>query len=432
MPTNYDHLGRRGIRSSTSIDPKNVLEDIDTQIRTIDPHATPLLTLSSAFSKGKKPRSHKIQVVEYHGRDQIDYCSSVTLGTGNNTRFAKLTLDMPSMPTTKDVQYYYIQDKFYIAATDQTVEVVMTPGAAASLGGTELSLPTSFTGNTASRTEDGTVIVRNVERHPIQSFTTSDVYFMGRTIRESQDIEAVSRQRDLMYDCNFVEHKEAVLIFTEDQKKIIETKAGGLDWTFQQQQTFKEFKNDVESTLWWGERAVNLDHASRPTRHMRGMHHAIRTNVSAYNPMAVTDYEELFGNFLYDQAFRYNPNGYNKLGYAGGRFLFNFNKAFREYRRTVSLDPKDIGSTAGMDLETYMIPGGMKVALSRVENLRQNTSWEDWCYIIDPSTIELRIVKDFQSRMYANNDERDIKAMIEWQGTMAHHTEQANALLRTF
>jgi hypothetical protein len=45
--------------------------------------------------------------------------------------------------------------------------------------------------------------------------------------------------------------------------------------------------------------------------------------------------------------------------------------------------------------------------------------------------MELRVVKDFNSRFYQNNDERDYKIMMEWQGTIAWHLEQSHALLRT-
>ena len=429
----YDHLGRTGLRSSTSIDPKNVLEDIDTRIRNLDPNATPLLSLSSVISKGKTPKSHKIQVVEYHSRDQMDYCSTVVLGTAGYERFALMTLDQPSRPTMSTAMYYFVQDKMFIQATDQVVEVVMTPTSAIKQNGSELQLPVALTGSAVTnRTAPGTVVVRNTEARPMRTFAQSDIVFLGRTIHESQVIEAMSRQRDYLYDCNFVEHKEAVLDMTEDQKKLVTTKVGIPDWNFQQQETFKEFKQDVEQTLWWGERSVDLTEEGRPKRHMRGMHHSIRTNVAAYNPMSITDYEEMFGNFMYDQAFRYNPNGISKMCYAGGRFLFNFNKAFREYRRTSSLDPSSVGKIAGMNIDSYMIPGGFKLGIVRNETLKQNTAFENWAYVIDPACLELRVVKDFNSRLYALDNERDVKIMIEWQGTMAHHTEQSHALLRTY
>ena len=430
----FDHRGRPALRTSTSIDPKNVLEDIDTRIRTLDPNATPFLSLTSKISKGKTPTSHKIQVVEYHNRDQMDFCSSLTIGGGNYARFASMVLDQPSRPTMGNIMYYYVQDKFFIAATGQTVEVIFTPTAAIQISGSDFTMTAGnglMAAGITNRSVDGSVIVRNIEPHPIIPFTTSDVVFLGRTIYESQNIEAMSRQRDLIWDCNFVEHKEAVFNMTEDQKKIVVTRAGIPDWNFQQNETFKEFKQDVEMTLWWGEREVDLTEPSRPKRHMRGMHNSIRTNVSVYNPMTTFDYEELVDNFLYDQAFRFNPNGKNKFCFAGGRFLSNFNKAYREYRRTTSLDPKSIGKNVGLDIDTYSIPGGFKIAILRNEILRQNTSLENWCYVIDPATLELRIVKDFNSRMYNLDNERLLKTMIEWQGTMAHHTEQANALLRT-
>jgi len=162
---------------------------------------------------------------------------------------------------------------------------------------------------------------------------------------------------------------------------------------------------------------------------MRGLYNAIRTNVSAYDPTNVTDFEYMFSNFLYEQAFRYNPNGYKKLGLAGGRFLFDFNNAFREYRRTSTID--GVGKQIGLDLETYYLPGQHRVNLVRTEALRQNTALEYWCFVIDPSLMKQRNVKDYESRYYQNNDERDIKIMVEWQGTIAWHLEQAHSLLKT-
>jgi hypothetical protein len=196
-----------------------------------------------------------------------------------------------------------------------------------------------------------------------------------------------------------------------------------------QKEMMKEFKKEVEFTIMFGEREINLDTPGRPTRHMRGLYHAIRSNVGIYNPATVTDFEYMFSNFLYEQAFRYNPNGYKKLALAGGRFLFDFNNSFREYRRTSDL--KGIGTEIGLDLQSYYLPGGHRINMVRTEALRMNTPMENWCFVVDPSLAKLRVVKDYESRMYANNDERDVKIMVEWQGTVAWHLEQAHALLKT-
>ncbi len=45
--------------------------------------------------------------------------------------------------------------------------------------------------------------------------------------------------------------------------------------------------------------------------------------------------------------------------------------------------------------------------------------------------MDLRIVKNFNTRLYANNDERLAKLAVEWQGTISWHREESMALLRT-
>ena len=56
---------------------------------------------------------------------------------------------------------------------------------------------------------------------------------------------------------------------------------------------------------------------------------------------------------------------------------------------------------------------------------------EHWCFVIDPKEMDLRIVKNFNTRLYANNDERLAKLAVEWQGTISWHREESMALLRT-
>jgi len=426
----YDNRIRPGVRTTTSISPKQILEDLDETIHTLDPNATPIQAIVNYLGKGSKPVSNKIQVMQYDTFDNFDFCSSSTMGTGNYTRFANLTLDQASRPTTNSLMFYYPQDKLFIVETGQVVEVVMNERAAVSVGGSDFAIPAAITGNTTTRSLAGTVVVRNTEPDPVQDFTTSDVIYLGRTIYESQPIEAESAQRDVIFDCNFVEHKEKVLIFTEDQKKWVKTRGTMPDWDMNQKEMMKEFKTEIDSTLLWGERVVNMDVASRPTRHMRGLYNAIRTNVSVFDPTTVTDFEQLFVNFMYEQAFRYNPNGYRKIALCGGRFLIDFNMAFREYRRTSDLS--GIGKSIGLDMETYSLPGQMKLNLVRTELLRQNTALENWCFVIDPSLAKLRLVKDYESRYYSNNNERDTKLMVEWQGTVAWHLEQSHALLKTY
>lgn len=57
---------------------------------------------------------------------------------------------------------------------------------------------------------------------------------------------------------NFVEHKEKTIEMTEDQKEWVKTKGSKPDWDWQQQEMMSEFKIDVENTLMWGDRAIDM------------------------------------------------------------------------------------------------------------------------------------------------------------------------------
>ena len=104
---NYKNLNRPGTRTSTSINPIEILEDIDQKIRRLDPNATPLQTLGQIIGRGPKPQNVKVKVKAYHGYDNFDYCSGVTLGTGNFSRFALLKLDQISRPDVRDSTVSY-------------------------------------------------------------------------------------------------------------------------------------------------------------------------------------------------------------------------------------------------------------------------------------------------------------------------------------
>ncbi|KKN79180.1 hypothetical protein LCGC14_0341970 [marine sediment metagenome] len=428
----YQNKNRPGLRSSTTADPKAAMQDIDYRIRRLDPDATPLQVLSRYFGRGPVPKSHKVQVVQYHSFDNFDYCSSNGAGDAGEERMLRLVLDQRSRPSTNSAMLYYPQDKFFIAETGQVVEVVMNERAALQLGentNAEITVSTTLSGNTTSRSLAGTVVVRNIEPAALLPFTTSDVIYLGRTIAESQSIQAEPQQRDYVYDCNFVEHKEAVIIMTEDQKNLVQMEGVAPDWNMQQTECFKEFTRNVEFTAMFGERSPGLSVDKRPTRHMRGLFNAIRTNVAYYDPINVVGFEEMFINFLVEQGFRYNPNKRKKIALCGARFLINFNLAFRDYRRTSDLS--GIGKTLGLNADTYIIPGGFEVQLIRSEMLHQNTKLENWCFIIDPTMAEWCVNKDYNSRMYKNPSERDFKLMVEWQGTIKWQLEQTHALLRT-
>jgi len=432
----YRNIIRPGNITSTSHDARMLVEDINEEIRTLDEVATPLLTLSSYMGRGAKPKSPKIQSIQYHSFSHRDFASTLVLGSATSaqySRFGLLTLDQPTRPDVTDQMIYQPQDQFFIVETGQTVEVVMTPTDSISLAygnQNKLTLPTGVTGNTANVTSTGKIVVRAVRNEAIKSFTTSDLIFLGRSIYESQKIEANGVYRDLIYDCNFVEHKEKTMQMSEDQKEWIQTRFKKPIWDWEQQETMKEFKRDIENAMMFGVRNVDFTITGRPKYNMGGLYNAIKTNVSYYNPDGVTDWEALINSFCFEQAFRYNPNGKKKIAICGARFLNNFNQAFKDYRQTMGLAPSD--NKVGLSINTYMMPTGeeLKFIVSDFM-LPRGTKMENWCFVIDPKEMEMRIVKDIQTKLWKMEDERDSHLMMEWQGSISWHREQSMALLRT-
>ena len=430
----YDNVNRiitpGNARSSTSINPKMLLEDITEKIHTLRPEATPFDSLMRGIGRGPKPISPKVQVMQYHGFDNYDYCSAVTLGStvpnGGYERFARLTLTQPSRYTTNSSMWYQPQDRFFIVATKQVVEVVATPvDTIRTTVSTKATFPALLTGDTTTTTAAGTVVVRNLDPAPILPFTTSDIIYIGNALFQSQKIETVGHERDVLFDCNFVEHNDATFQITEDQKNWIKTRGTIGDWEFNQQKTIEEFKITQEYKYLFSKRSVDLTIPGRPKYTMDGLFNTIQTNVAVYNPDNITDWEVLMANFVNDQAFRYNPYGTTKIGLAGKRFVQNFNLYFRDQRRLTQSTP---GGKIGLNFDSYQF-GGFTLNLTRTDALRGPL--EDWCFVVDVEAADMRVVKDYATRLYANNDERDVKFMIEWQGTVAWNLEQAHALIRT-
>jgi hypothetical protein len=417
---------RRGIRTTQTVNPQNVKPDISEQIRTLYPEATPIITLMEKISSAGRPKSKKVQVRKYYATDFLDQITAVTVGTATETRFARLTVAQTSRPNISGLMYYP-QDKLYIVATGQTVEVVMTPEAAYQINGSDLTLTAGLTGNTTTRSAAGTIVVRVVEPVAIVNPGNSDFWHLGRTIWESQPIQAQSYQRDVVFDYNFVEHKEAVLDVTEDELEYVQTYGSMKDFDFQKRETIEEFKKQINNTCWYSERAVNYDQNGRPTYHMRGLLNAIKTNVTVYNPtQSGLDFEELISNFMYKQAFRYQ-GAKRKFAFVGADFLHNFNRAFREYRRS---DINVAKQTPGLNITTYDWMG-YQLDLVRNETFRLGTPQSHWCCVIDPEQIDYHVTKNYDVREYSNNNERDKKLMIEWSGTLSFHLEEHHALLRT-
>lgn len=424
----YLNTTRPGLRTTQTVNPQSVKPQLNEQIRTLRPESMPINYLLEKIGASGKPKSKKFQVRKYYATDMLDQVTAVTLGLSadSETRFARLTIANISRPGITGM-IYYPQDKIYIASTGQTVEVVMTPNAAYQINGADLTLTTTLTGNTTTRSAAGTIVVRVVEQVPYLTHGVSDIWLLGRTIWESQPIQAQSLQRDLVYDFNYLEHKEWVLNFTDDQIDYVEQYGGVKDFTFQQQELIRESKEQVDLTLWTSERAVNYDQQNRPTYHTRGILNAIKTNVAVYNPTAPgLDFEQLVSDFMYKQAFRHQ-GGMRKWAFAGADFLNNFSRAFREYRRS---DINVSKQTPGLNIETYSWMG-YTIDFIRNERFRLGTAMSNWVCVIDPEQIDIHVAKNWDTRNYNLASEREKKVMYEWSGGIAFHLEEHHALLRT-
>lgn len=437
---NYRNLNRPGVRTTATADPKAVMEDISYSVKSLSPEATPVLSIMSKIGKGAPPKGKKIWVAQEHLFDDVDYCSKVTFSEDGMSsawkRYAVLTLDQASRPDTNQQMYYSPQDVLYITDTGQTVEVVATPVASIRIG---LGVTDFWTfdqgllgdtpGPNVSKTHAGTVLVRNIEPYAMQRFVTSSVIFMGRTIFESQKIEATPKQRDFIWDCNYVEHKEAVIKITEDQADLIKMHSQVPDFTHQQRAMINEFKKEIERKIIFGHRGIDTTVSGYPKYFMDGVINTVKTNVAYYDAATPggPEFEKMIQWFMYEQAFRYNPGGTQKIAYAGGKFMMKFQQAFSEYRRTKSLK---VSGDVGFNIDSYDFMGNT-LGLVRYEGFRQGTDMENWCLVIDPSLMVLRTKKDFVTRPFDMPDERIKTLMVEWQGTVSFQLEQAHALLKT-
>lgn len=423
----WNNLARRGVRTTQTVNPQTLVKDVDDRVRSLDPEATPLLSINEIIGTGPVPKSRKMEVMQHYTFDNWDSVSEVTVGTSAEVRYARLTLEQKSRPSVNGSMFYYPQDTFYIVATGQNVVTVMTPDAAYKVNGSEMTLTAGLTGNTTTRTAANTIVVMNIEQSQIISFSSSDVIYTGRTIWESQPIEAQSTQEDVVFDCNYVEHLECVLELSGDQKKFVQQYGKLNDLNFQQTEKIKAFKKQIHYKLWFGERSMEMSQNNRPTYYTRGILKSIKTNVTVYDPTQTDDFERLVSNFMEEQAFRHTPNGRNKVAYCGVKFLSNFDRAFREYRRS---DLSDKNPTPGFHVNKYFWQG-CTLSLIRDETFRQGTPMQNWCVVVDPLESQLCVETNFKSRRYELPTDRDLKWMWEWVGGIRHHREETSAILRT-
>jgi hypothetical protein len=420
-----------GTQTAARKNPMSILPDIKEKVKTLDPEWTPALSMLSYFPSGRPAQNKKVWIAQHYGFDHWDVVTAVTVGAAPNNRFARLTIsNKPRL--NKSTVFYSPQDVLRLP-NDQVVEIVMTENAAYDVNGQSITLPIGLTGNTTTRSAPGTIVVRAVQEEPIRPFTRGDIIWMGRTIWESQPVGGLPRAEDIVYTYNFVEHMEEIFEITEDQQNFYKTRFGFEQANKQLELLKRRIHKNVDYRIMWGQRAVNFDQFNRPTYRMAGIMEQIRTNITYYNPDTTDDFETLVSEFMYQQAFRHNPNGNTKVGLAGPRFLNNFQYAFKSMRRH---DTNDAKVTPGLNIDTYNFMGfNLKLVLNPA--FRHDTYLQDWLVVIDPVEFELKTNKGFVTKQYAsskpsNPDRGRVDGWaIEWQGTILGNFEETSAVLRT-
>lgn len=428
MPDMYGH--RRGLRTTQTVNPDNILPDIEDILYRADPTKSQLSNILDQIRGGKEPVSKKVTVRLYDSFDPLDEIVAITLGdvADGEQQYARLTMAQRSVRATTNDMFYQPGDTL-AADNGQQFMVVMTPTRAllsAIPGG---ALTTGLTGNTTTRTAPGDIVVRNVDAAPIRVGNIQWVQFMGHTLYEGEPVQQQSIQRDPYFDANYVEHLERVMECTEDETKYIKTYGVKTDMQFQKEEMLHEIKQDVELKYMFGIRNIHQDFDNQPKHFMGGLLYFVRSNIMTYNPFAVTDYEKLIQDWMVQHVFRITPNGMEKTIFCGEIAHINFMRAFKDMRRIETTAGKK-AQLAGLDIETYKL-GSRTINLVDYKHFRLGTKWEHWMLALDLPELEKRIKTNFSIRKANTDLERVIRYAVDWEGTLAVHREQSHALLRT-
>lgn len=419
----------KGTGSTVRVNPMILKRDIDEKVRTLEPEATPLLTLLGNVWKGmgKPPESKKIETLQHYAFDHIEEVSYVLLGTGSYKEFVLVKIPQKTRPKSGSTMFYSPQDMFTLP-TGQQAMVWCTPDACYKVNGAEYALDTTTTGSASTtRTNPGYLVLRNVQPSPIISFTAgSYMRYVGYSIWEGQPFAATSKEETFIFRSNYVETMEAVLEMTNDQIRYAKTYGWINNLSKQQELTLKRFRKEVEYKHWFGVKSLRLDQDNRPFHTMDGIIPQIRTNVTMYNPFDTVDFENFLSLTMNEQGFRWGPNV--KTGHCGMRFLHNFNVAFKEFRRS---DLSEKNPKPGLNIDTYHWMGNT-LKLVRNEVFRQGTPQENWCCIIDPNESEPRVAIDFESKDIAGPRDRVKQMGWTWQGSIAMNREEHSSIIRTY
>lgn len=426
MPSTH----RRGLRTTQTVNPQDLLPDVDEILRRADPTLSQLSTLLEHLPAGKPPRAKRIDVRQYRSFDPLDRVTAVVVGTAadNEQRFARLTIQQRSLIATTPTEMLYQPGDRLALDSGQVVEVVVTPTDR--MPGLP-NLSANLIGNATQLTDPGNIIVRNIQPIPFNpNWTGGWILFMGHPIYEGQPVESDSWQRDVVYDYNYVETIERVMECTEDETNFIIQRGSAKDMQFQKEETLREIKQDVEIAYMFGERSFDMTVPGQPKYHMRGLINSIQTNVMVYNPYAANlNFEQLIRSWMTNQVFRVCPNGLEKFVFIGERLSDAFTAVFDNLRR-IDIGGGKSRDIGGVRITTYEF-NGRTIHCVVYRHFRVETPWSWWAVAVDLPNLERRVRKNFAIRNATLPNERIIRYAVEWQGTLACHLEETHALLRT-
>lgn len=424
---------RLGTRTTQNHNPQDLLPDVDEMLRRVDPTLLQFTTLLDKMPKGKKPRTNRIDCREYRPFDYLDQITGMTVGiSGNNeTRFANITVAQRSLiATTPTDMIYQPGDRLVIVETGQVVEVMATPTE--NLSGLP-SFSATLVGNGTQLPNPGHIIVRNIQPVAIIDLSSAlpcFLKFMGHGFHEGQPMESKSWMRDPVYNYNWLGNTEKVIEYTEEETDLIMTRGSIRDIDFQKEESYQEIKTDVELMHMDGKGAFDAVVRNKPKLHMRGLLDFVNTNQMVYNPLAANlNFEQLIRTWMTNQLFRYCPDGMRKLVLVGERLSDAFMQVFDVYRR------KDISggqqaNLAGVSFTSYEFNGRV-IDLLTYRHFRIETPQAWWALGVNLPQIEARPHTEYRFRDATLADQRIIKHVIEWKGSMAVHLEETHALLRT-
>lgn len=426
----WDNIAHRRLGTTQTLNPQALKRDIDEKVRTLKPESTPLITLLGDTWKGmgKKPKSKKIEVMQHYAFDHVEEVSAATFWTsGTYQEFARLRLPQKTRPKSSGTMYYSPQDMFALP-NGQMAMVWVTPDACMVVNGSEYALTTTETGSASTtRTNPGYIVVRNVRQAPLISFTAgSYIRYLGRTVYEGQPFSATSKQESFIFKSNYVERKECVLEMTDDQIAFSDMHGWINNLSKQQEITLDNFHQEIEYLMWFGVKSLRYDQTNQPMHTMDGVIPQIRTNVQLYNPFSTEDPEKMIDTFILDMASRHGPK--IKTMHCGSGLLNLINNSFRDMRRS---DVSTKSFTPGLDITTIHWMG-FTLKLVRNEIFRQGTPQAYWGCVIDENEAEPRININFETKDLRQPRDRIFQWGCEWQGSLALHREEHNALIRTY